>query len=168
MSEHDALLPFRAIHHLMEFDFRKTMIEKVFSNEASLSDDIRIEFLREIRAAVQVNGFKNANHAPLPLKVTAYLKVFEKFDSLIKISLKAWVSLNPELKKEVDLFVKEREWAIIDDENRELGFKAGWKEDKSFEEIYDIFKETHPNIETTQDDFGLMLVCASGRLPVNG
>ena len=183
-------LPFHAINDFMRPDFRMILIKNALGKLPGLPSDLREPVERHIKRSVKIPGFRHPEKAPLLMKVTPCVSVFEKNPEFVAALLAAWAEAHPLLRDQVIQVFKQRgwyffpteitsaaefslpktekDWGILPptaDRTRLPGFVIYWPKAENFESLYDTYIDIYPGGESSTDEVGLMAVWLSMRLP---
>lgn len=168
MNQHIPYYPFHAINDFMRDDYRSQVIKEVSEGLSGLTDDLRSPVLRLIRQQVKVPGFRDASKAPSSLRLKPTAEAFQKNPHLVAAILQTWSAVHSDLREQVHTFLSQRNWEILPakaDRRKLPGFLIEWPAGESFDGMFDAFKEIYPDEKTSKDDFSLMVVWVSNRLP---
>ncbi len=190
MDNQTSFLPFHAINEFMRPDFRLNVIRDVINNLDSLPRAIASEITTLIKRTVTIPGFRNSDKAPVIMKLTPTIKVFEKNPEMVSAILNAWAHIHKQLFDQVYSILKARGWEIMEDKqdisigtlsadllnkwpilpsnvdrSRIPGFVPRWPKGEDFEELYKTYTEQFPNDDVSKDQVSLMAVWITLRLP---
>jgi len=168
-DRHVKFLPWSAINAFMLPDFQLEVLTAVLGNYEALTSEYRTSLNQMIKQGVQLNGFRNATLAPLPIKARGAITLFEKNANFASLVLSAWCSLFPVLQEAVFSILTQHQWMILplDADRRKLpGFFPQWPKEEEFDVLIADFREQYPNLpDFTDNQISLMSVWISGRLP---
>jgi hypothetical protein len=190
MTEKTEFLPFHAINEFMRPDFRLSVIRDTLMALTNLPDTYSTEINHQTKKVVKVPGFRHSDKAPTLVKVLPMSKAFEKSPELVAAILAAWTEAHSQLRDQVFLLLKTRNWKIYPDfETIDLstltpevikdwpifpiqvdrtklpGFFTHWPKGEDFEALYTNFSEIHPESDASIDKVSLMVVWLCMRLP---
>lgn len=168
MDEKVAFVPFNAINEFMIPEYRQVVIQKSLAGMNELPAGRKSALIKHIKRSLAVPGFRNSSLAPLPLKVKAAIKPFEKNPEFTAQILECWCELNSSLSGKLYELLKERGWELLPveaDRTQLPGFMIHWPEGENYDLLDQAFAEKWPDDATSHDDIRLMAVWLSGRLP---
>lgn len=163
-----AYIPMIGLNVYLEPQFRKEVIEKVYTNIPELMDDVRRDLLLLSKEEIRIAGFRNPMIAPLPLRVKAAIAKFEKDSKFTKQILIAWADLHRDIHESMlqaleKIGFKQSETAPTypDPEN---AFIVGWPEGMDYEKLHEtLSKESSSTL--TSDENALLSIWLTGCLP---
>lgn len=168
MTDKIQYLPFHAINEFMLPDYRREVIKTVYVEFPTLNEDRQKTINGLVRKNVQIQGFRNSLLAPIPLKVNASIKVFEKSAPFAGAMLSAWCEIKHELSLNVNQLLENKGWKILPieaDRSKLPGFQMKWPANDTFEKLISSFREMFPENRDNENDINLMIVWLSNRLP---
>lgn len=163
-------LPFHAINEFMLDEYRQLVISSVFEGFSQLSLERQTALQDLVRKQVRLPGFRDANRAPVPLKIRGMGGAFQNNSQTAAQILAGWAELRPELAAEVYDLLGRLGWKVLPleaDRSRLPGFLTTWPKSQEFEQLIAAYREAYPEGSITDDDISLMIVWISGRLPVD-
>jgi hypothetical protein len=161
-------MPFNAINEFMLDEFRIHVIHEVLSSMDKIDSDLRKDLLGLIKNLVKIPGFRNSLQAPLSVKTRAVITQFERNPNLTVDILAAWAEIHSDLAQVVYDLLKQRGWELLptDTQREKLpGFLTTWDKKESFEVLDEAFAALSPAFAASTDEFRLMVVWLSTRLP---
>ncbi len=161
-------LPFNAINQFMLPDYRLKVLQQVLGGLDQLPPSQKSDVVASIRRLFNVQGFRNAINAPLPLKARAGVAPFEKNAAFTAQVLMGWSELHPELMQQVYHLLLERKWELLPldaDRTKVPGFLTRWPKGETYEVLNKNYADQYPQSSASEDDVRLMVVWISGRLP---
>jgi len=152
----------------LEPQFRKDVVEKVYSNISVLSDDLRHELIKITKEEINVSGFRNPMLAPNALLVKSAVVKFEKESKFVKLIMQAWSFLYKEFHsglidtlKTLGFEISETGPDYTDPEN---AFMVGWPEPVDYEKLHEACHQD-PKNTLNSDENALLSIWLSGILP---
>lgn len=152
----------------LEPQFRKDVVEKVYSNLSGLSKDLRLQLIKITKEEIKVSGFRNPMLAPTALLVKSAVVKFEKESKYIELILQAWSSLYAEhhstqleTLKSLGFEIGETRPDYTDPEN---AFLVGWPESVDYEKLHKACQQ-NPQNTLNSDENALLSIWLSGTLP---
>jgi hypothetical protein len=161
-------LPFNAINQFMLPEYRQKVLHQVLGSLDQLPPSQKEGLIGSIKRLFNVPGFRNAIHAPLPLKVKGAVAPFEKSGAFTAQVLAGWCELHSELMQQVYHLLIERKWELLPldaDRTKVPGFLTRWPKGETYEVLNQTFAGQYPQSSASEDDVRLMVVWISGRLP---
>ncbi len=163
-------LPFHAVNEFMRDDYRLTILHEVFSDLDKCTAMQRQVILRLFSKGVQIPGFRNSSLAPLAIKIKNSASLFIKSSEFSATIMECWSNLHPQLKIVILALLTERGWnpqPIEFDRSLLPGFQIDWPKADTFEAIIKTVRDSHPEINESDDDISLMAVWMGNKLPYN-
>ena len=146
----------------MPESFRPEIVRCVLTGRERTSGDARAELDRSIKAAVNVDGFRNAAKAPPPLLQGPVANAVQYRDDLAGAVLRVWAELRQPLRDMVRAHLTER--SLLDDEpTYSINSISMGRLGPRWDEAIDQLIELHPDLD--RDDLLLMSYYSSGRIP---
>jgi len=161
-------LPWQAINSFMMQDFQHEVMMEVLGNYGDLTSEQRKSLNLMIKKGAKVNGFRNAAMAPLGIKVSASIELFEQNGRFAATVLASWWTLKPDLSHKVYELLTSRGWEVLPedaDRTKLPGFITQWPKRDEFDVLVAAFREANPEDEYSDNQISLMAVWISGRLP---
>jgi hypothetical protein len=160
--------PFQAINQFMVPEYRQRVLQFVYSRLSQLSKDRSGKITNLTNRFVKLPGFRNSALAPLSVKVRSAGDAYERRSDFVAQILQGWAELQPELAQQIYDFLTARGWELLPvetDRTKLPGFMLRWPQKDSYDVLDQAYAEAYPEAQTDTDDFRLMVVWISGRLP---
>ena len=103
-------LPFNAINEFMRDDYRLAILSEIFTNFEKLSSAQRSHIGKFVSKYATIQGFRNANLAPVGRKAKACVTLFERSSEFAAEIVDSWVSLHNDLAETVFSLLTEKKW----------------------------------------------------------
>jgi hypothetical protein len=162
------ILPFISINVYIEREYLEKVAKNILEGVGKLEKEEQIGFSQNFRKYISVLGFRNPLRAPLSLQVNAYASAFEEKEEVIPFSLTTWAKVNLTLAEKVKSWLESEGWedlALARDFEEDSGFVADWPDEITFDQVEENFTKAHPNFDFDRDDFILMVLWITGKLP---
>ncbi len=167
MSEID-YLPYKSINVLIEREPLEDILKRILQEINTLPKPDQINFVKEFKKYVKINGFRNPTMAPLAIRVMNYADAFEEKNEVIPFTFSTWTKTHPAFSEAVqkqleslgfDNLLLQRKY----EENK--GFLPNWPQDLSTEAFLEKFHSANPKIDFDENAIIAMAAWISGKLP---
>ena len=167
--DNETLLPLTAINVQLLPEFRHEILEETLAARHDLADPFGGTLNRYLREKLRVNGFRNANAAPLALQVRSLEDLFIKEPEAAKVVLEAWSSLYaeqiPGVAEVIGKLGLKPASEAIGFENVDHALSADWPEGVDYDKIFEAYQKKEKSSDLNKDKVALLAVLISRSLP---
>jgi hypothetical protein len=163
------LKPLHVINVFIESWFRQEIIEKVLTDFAAYSSDVRKALAETLKSEVKVSGFRNPLTAPKRLLVRDTDKLFETDSNVVKVVLNAWTQLYDKHGQSFDKalnglgFTTSTMAPTYPDPFN--AFDQGWPEGIDYPKVIEAVRKEDDQLDMTDDQIVLYSILRIGFLP---
>ncbi len=162
-ADTDTTLGFAALFTFVNQEYRETVVRRALDSREQVPDDTRQALNSAVREYVTVDGFRNADRAPVPHLKEPILRTVLYSNKLAGAVLRLWAESHKELRQLVIDHLNSRAIPAEYPDFSKDRFRGSWT-DESWQSERDQIIELHGDLDA--DDVGLMLCYVSGKSPV--